>query len=1055
MSRLAKLLVVVASTIGIPATALGVASTIAIHHPLLAIFFILCWEVCVGVGALAARLLSRPAGRRLEQLGDNLDLAFGRRVSRYGRKYLQSVLSAERFIDTRGLVTAGFATPEFDDVYVDVSLAPQPAHRIPGDVLAFDSPDVTRRFAITDLLDTSKPSAQAVVGAPGSGKTTLLRHVARLIAEHPRKRKRPIPVLLALRDHTTTLTAKPLVALPELIRSANAHLPIAPPPGWWEVQLRRGRCVVLLDGLDEVARNTDRRMVANWINKQMTVYSNNDFVITSRPDGYRTAPIAGAQVLQVRTLTDDQVRDFVHRWYRVAERRATGATGPDIDERANKAAGDLLDRLRSNPALRDLTVNPLLLTMIANVHLYRGALPGSRAELYNEVCQVVLWRRQEQKGLSTELPGPTKQRILAELAFRMMRKQLRDLSSKQALELIRPALRRTARSVTAEAFLAEVGSNGILVEREKDLYAFAHQTFQEYLAAKHISENGLVAQLAESVDDSWWRETTLLYAADSNADPIIRACLTTRSLTALSLAYECVTPTTQLAPDLREELELTLTTAYSDNASTDQRRLVAGVLASRHFRTTIKLPSGVRICPSLVPQNIYSLFLRDTGNYPPSSPFKAEPTATGPVAGLWADDAIQFLHWINLATTSDAGITYRIPTVEELQALAALPHCHPQEAALTHEPYIWSYDQHSSVLQSATLRGLSVEPATISTESLWSAVTKDIDRSSLQYHLSIARARLAAYAISSVTDISDGALSKLSRSAISSLAWSLIEYLDHPFLSEFPSIGHCRRTAYDLLSFFDDSPSSRIRRYTSGVGHTYPLTIGPTEVKPSQYDRAHLLARVISERLTGTVKFQDPIDHALALDRLDLIEEFLADELRLYSPSCTEIDLNELIEKCLLMAGGLRATRPATILNPFEDYAASFTERWFSQSGLESLNMKGCESFTLRLHRRPFMAAADEARIAARAIRSTAPWVQVVGTRLAGAVDSMLRENAPLAPPNAGSMRLAALALAAEACQTGAREPAAIYYTLAADLVLIEHRLNSGEARESLVLALS
>ncbi|MEU7661934.1 hypothetical protein AB0B60_26120, partial [Streptomyces lincolnensis] len=30
--------------------------------------------------------------------------------------------------------------------------------------------------------------------------------------------------------------------------------------------------------------------------------------------------------------------------------------------------------------------NPLLLTMIANVHRYRGQLPGSRAELYAEMC---------------------------------------------------------------------------------------------------------------------------------------------------------------------------------------------------------------------------------------------------------------------------------------------------------------------------------------------------------------------------------------------------------------------------------------------------------------------------------------------------------------------------------------------------------------------------------------------------------------------------------------------------------------------------------------------
>jgi hypothetical protein len=37
--------------------------------------------------------------------------------------------------------------------------------------------------------------------------------------------------------------------------------------------------------------------------------------------------------------------------------------------------------------------------MIATVHRYRGALPGSRVDLYGEICQVMLWRRQEAKNL--------------------------------------------------------------------------------------------------------------------------------------------------------------------------------------------------------------------------------------------------------------------------------------------------------------------------------------------------------------------------------------------------------------------------------------------------------------------------------------------------------------------------------------------------------------------------------------------------------------------------------------------------------------------------------
>ena len=110
-------------------------------------------------------------------------------------------------------------------------------------------------------------------------------------------------------------------------------------------------------------------------------------------------------------------------------------------------------------------MNPLLLTMIVNVHRYRGALPGSRADLYSEICQVMLWRRQEAKQLPLQMSGDKKVAILGGLAYVMMGRRVSDLSLADVLAEVQPGLRRVSRGVTPEVFLADASSNGLLVER--------------------------------------------------------------------------------------------------------------------------------------------------------------------------------------------------------------------------------------------------------------------------------------------------------------------------------------------------------------------------------------------------------------------------------------------------------------------------------------------------------------------------------------------------------------------------------------------------------------
>src|SRR5712691_11846628 len=85
---------------------------------------------------------------------------------------------------------------------------------------------------------------------------------------------------------------------------------------------------------------------------------------------------------------------------------------PGVGMRANAGAEDLLKRLHTTSALFAMAVNPLLLTMIATVHLYFGKLPGARITLYKAICEVFLSRRVEVPYSPLELRAEQRQLVL-------------------------------------------------------------------------------------------------------------------------------------------------------------------------------------------------------------------------------------------------------------------------------------------------------------------------------------------------------------------------------------------------------------------------------------------------------------------------------------------------------------------------------------------------------------------------------------------------------------------------------------------------------------------
>ena len=382
------------------------------------------------------------------------------------------------------------------------------------------------------------------------------------------------------------------------------------PNGWVHTQLKLGRAIVLVDGLDEVAIS-QRDEVREWLKELVETFPKARFIVTSRPyaakEGWLDPEGFSDALLQPMGLVD--IYSFIDHWHNaVREELHEDEEKTVLKTIAEQLKGDV----KHNRSLRNLATNPLLCAMLCALNRdRRQQLPADRIELYEACCSLLLERRDKERRVAlTGYPALNYRQkclLLNDLAYWMIKNDW----SQVALELVDERFERklkdmpgltqdTTGSGVRRLF---VERSGIIREPVVGQIDFAHRTFEEFLAAKAAVDEMDTGLLKMNAHNDQWREVIILacgLATKQMREELIKGLIARgdeekeHRYQLHLLAVSCLETSIELSPEVKGEVEERLKLLIPPKNMTDAKTLAAaGELAVKYLAKKSKYTAPI------------------------------------------------------------------------------------------------------------------------------------------------------------------------------------------------------------------------------------------------------------------------------------------------------------------------------------------------------------------------------------------------------------------------------------------------------------------------------
>jgi len=348
----------------------------------------------------------------------------------------------------------------------------------------------------TDIASVVQQYPRVVLlGEPGSGKTTLLEHLAIDYAESKLQNKtQHIPTLVKLNLYDKDRGGL-LGLIKETLRAYYIHLD--------DTHIRDmlnsdAKFLFMFDGLNEIPRNQMNDGVRELRAFVMT-YPAHKYLISCREQDY-TQKIEGAVEVSVQEFKREDVSSFFSKFLR----HYTGNA---------KQGLNIFHSLTSR--MLNIATKPLLAYIIAKVAAdNEGQLPESRASLFSQFIDDIIQREIDKGNIETSDAFIDIDLYLGHLAFQMHQEMTLYLPKDRVRRIVRKyweSLRSEGRCSYSEAEIFQEVWNSRLLLKFGNRITFWHQQFQEFFAAKKLSELLMKGdnEAFGYLTNSWWHEVAV------------------------------------------------------------------------------------------------------------------------------------------------------------------------------------------------------------------------------------------------------------------------------------------------------------------------------------------------------------------------------------------------------------------------------------------------------------------------------------------------------------------------------------------------------------------